>query len=235
MNAAQLFHEGKVRQAQQALSEWLRNRPADISQRTFLFELLCFSGDWERAERHLSILAKGDPQKEMGAVLYLSALHAERTRHDMAAKGARPESLAASRLCGTLNGQPFHSISDADPAIGTRFEIFAAGSYSLLAFEHIQSIRIEAPRRLRDTLWTPAIVRTNSSLHAGELGEVLVPVLYPFSWKSPYESVWLGRETRWAEEHGHEQPAGQKMLLVDDREVPLLEVRELEFDTPEVG
>src|SRR5262249_6339725 len=115
-----------------------------------------------------------------------------------------------------------------------RLEIFTAGSYSWLSFEHIHSIRIGAPRRLRDTLWASAGLRTSSSFHGAELREVLVPVLYPFSWKSPCESVWLGRETRWTGGDGRERPVGQKMLLVDDEEVPMLEVRELEFDMDRV-
>ena len=66
-------------------------------------------------------------------------------------------------------------------------------------------------------------------LHDGRLGEVLLPVLYPFSWKSPRETVWLGRETVWTDDDGVERLLGQKTLLVDGEEVPLLEVRELEI------
>ena len=40
--AKRLFEEGKVREAQGELSAYLRERPADTAQRTFLFELLCF-------------------------------------------------------------------------------------------------------------------------------------------------------------------------------------------------
>jgi type VI secretion system protein ImpE len=231
MNALSLFQEGKVRAAQQALGEWLRSHPADIAQRTFLFELLCFSGNWERAERQLSVLAQGDQQREMGAILYFSALHAERTRHDMFARHSWPETAPVAKLSGKINGRPFESICDADPAIGARLEIYAAGSYMWLPFEHIDSIRMEAPRRLRDTLWAQAAVRSRPSFHGGELGEILIPVLYPFSWRSAHEPVWLGRETRWAEEDGRERPLGQKMLLADGEELPFLEVRKVEFDT----
>jgi type VI secretion system protein ImpE len=231
-NAMQLFQEGKVRAAQQELSDWLRKNPADNTQRTFLFELLCFSGNWERAERHLTILAEGDQQRRMGAILYFSALNAEKMRHDMFARRAWPETRPARVPSGRINGRQFHSVCDADPVIGARLEFFAAGSYAWLAFEHIASIRLETPRRLRETLWAPAAVRTKQSFHGAELGEVLIPVLYPFSWQSPYESVWLGRETRYAEEDGRERPVGQKMLLAGEEEIPLLEVRELEFDSP---
>ena len=41
----------------------------------------------------------------------------------------------------------------------------------------------------------------------------------------------LGRITDWREEDGEVLPAGQKLFLVDGEEVPLLEVRTLEFNS----
>jgi type VI secretion system protein ImpE len=61
-------------------------------------------------------------------------------------------------------------------------------------------------------------------------GEVLLPAIYPFSWKSDDESIWLGRQTAWVtDDAGYEFPVGQKMFLVDGEVVPLLEIRSLEF------
>jgi type VI secretion system protein ImpE len=225
MIAKELFQDGRVREAQQALGAWLRTRPDDASARTFLFELLCFSGDWDRAGRQLDVLSEGSQQAELGAMLCRSAIHAERSRHEMFTEADAPSAEAPVSLSGTIDGRAFHDIRDSDPATGARLEIFAAGAYRRLSFEHIRSIRIEPPRRLRDTLWIPAIIETSPSLHDGHLGEVLLPALYPFSWKHSNEAVWLGRETVWIEE----RPLGQKTLLVDDEEVPLLEVGELEI------
>ena len=51
------------------------------------------------------------------------------------------------------------------------------------------------------------------------------------SWQSPDEMVRLGRLTEWAElDTGEETPIGQKLLIVDDEDFPLLELRELTFD-----
>ena len=92
---------------------------------------------------------------------------------------------------------------------------------------------MEAPRRLRDTLWTPAFVCTGPSFKGTDIGEVLIPAIYPFSWKNPDESVWLGRVTDWAgDDEGNEYPSGQKMLLLDGEEIPFLEVRSLKFEQP---
>src|SRR5260370_9072265 len=95
MTAKQMFDAGNVREAEKALSAYLRDRPADVSQRTFLFELLCFSGQYDRAEKQLGVLAKGTDQTELAAVLYFSALHAEKTRHELFQKPQFPKTPAA--------------------------------------------------------------------------------------------------------------------------------------------
>jgi type VI secretion system protein ImpE len=78
----------------------------------------------------------------------------------------------------------------------------------------------------------PAIVRPSASFKGGELGEVLLPVLAPGTWRHADPQVQLGRATEWEElADGRQAPVGQKLLLVDDEEVPLLEVRQLEFTT----
>lgn len=230
MNAKELLGSGKVREAEAALSAHLRNNPADARQRIFLFELLCFSGQYDRAEKHLGVLAKGSPGAEMGAVLYYSALHAEKTRHAMFKAQDYPKGQALPITPGKLNGKPFRSIRDADPEIGARLEVYAAGAYLWIPFQHIASVQMQAPQSLRDTLWTPAVVLTGPSFNGTDIGQVLIPAIYPFSWKSDDEAVWLGRSTEWvADDEGHEFPVGQKMFIVDDEEVPLLEIRSLEF------
>ncbi|MGH9431364.1 MAG: type VI secretion system accessory protein TagJ [Terriglobia bacterium] len=230
MTAKELFDAGKVGEAEKALTAYVRDHPADISQRTFLFELLCFSGQYDRAQKQLTALSGGSPEAELGAILYFSALHAERTRHETFQKQEFAKDSSPKDLPGTLNGKPFKSIRDADPEIGARLEAYAAGAYLWIPFEHIASVQMEPPRRLRDTLWAPAIVRTGPSFKGTELGEVLLPVIYPFSWKNSDESVWLGRSTEWAaDDEGNEYPSGQKLLLVDGEEVPFLEIRSIEF------
>jgi len=230
MTAKQLFEAGKVRDAAIQLTAYLRDHPTDIAQRTFLFELLCFSGDYDRAEKQLSVLAQGSPDTQTGALLYYSALHAERTRHRVFANQEFSKGDSDFTPSGTLNGRPFKTLSDADPDLGPRLEVFAAGAYLWIPFQHLASVEIQPPRRLRDTLWTPALVRTGPSFKGTELGEVLIPALYPFSWKHPDQSVWLGRMTDWiSDEEGQEYPTGQKTLLVDGEEFSFLEIRSLEF------
>jgi len=233
--AKELFELGRVRDAEKALTAYLREHPTDVAQRTFLFELLCFSGDYDRAEKQLGVLAQGNSQSEMGALLYYAALHAEKIRHQVFGDEQFSKDGAISPP-GMLNGRPFQSLSDADPDIGARLEVFAAGAYLWIPFQHIASLEMGPPKKLRDTLWMPALVRTGPSFQGKELGEVLIPAIYPFSWKHPDESVWLGRLTDWtADEHGTEYPSGQKLLLLDGEEIPFLEIRSLEFSAAEIA
>jgi len=230
MNAKELLGAGKVRDAEGALNAYLRNNPADAGQRTFLFELLCFSGQYDRAEKHLGVLAKGGREAEMGAVLYYSALHAEKTRHGIFQKQEYPKEPAKPSPHGTLNGKPFTTIRDADPEIGPRLELYAAGAYLWIPFQHIASLQMEAPKTLRETLWASAFVMTGPEFKGTDIGQVILPAIYPFSWKSDDESLWLGRGTEWVrDDEGNEFPVGQKMFIVDGEEVPLLEIRSLEF------
>ena len=228
MNAKELFQKGKLTEAVQALSGELRNDPSDAKRRTFLFELLCFAGDFDRAEKHLGVLSQAGPSSEMGALLYRGVMAAERARQETFAKREytmRPPA-DATPFHGTLNGQPFESLADADWRIGPRIETFSAGTYLWLPLAHIAAIEIQAPKRLRDLLWIPARVRTGPAFQGTELGEILIPVLSPLSWRHENEEVRLGRLTVWGEdENGDEVPFGQKLLMVDGEEIPLLDVR----------
>jgi type VI secretion system protein ImpE len=247
MNANELFRDGKLSDAIRALNEEVRQNPLDAKKRTFLFELLCFAGDWERGGKQLDVLAQGGTNAELGALMYRSALHAERARQqffeskaylDSAAPGSDAAGCTAQPVAegaepdrgGTLNGQPFHEISDADPRIGARLEVFVAGRYLWVPFEHIVSVQLQAPKRLRDLLWAPALITNGSNFKGRDLGEVLLPVLSPFSSTHEDDAVRLGHATVWQEIDGVEFPLGQKLLLVDGEEVPLLELRELQFN-----
>jgi type VI secretion system protein ImpE len=236
MKAEELLRAGKLDEAVDALTAELREDPLDAKRRTFLFELLCFSGEYGRADKQLGALAEENQDRAMGILLYRAALHAEKTRHELFEKKQFPTdgNSPAGKISGTLNGKPFTSLSDADSRIGPRLEVFAAGDYLWVRLEHVASLEIEPPKRLRDLLWIPALLRTGPAFQGQDLGEVLLPVLSPFSWQHPDDVVRLGRSTEWCEdETGEVSPYGQKMLSVDGNEVPLLEVRKLEIATPE--
>ncbi len=232
--AKQLIESGNVRQALEALAAHLREKPTDTAARTTMFEALCLCGEFERAQKHLNLLADASEQAKMGAILYFSALHAEQERHALYKSQNFPKTTVNAKVSGKLNGKPFQEIRDADQDLGARLEVFGAGQYVWIPFEHIRTLNVEAPKRLRDTLWIPAFLKTGPKFKGADMGEVLLPAIYPFSWTFEDQSVLLGRQTVWVEdEGGYKYPLGQKTLLVDGEEVPFLEVRLLEIDQPE--
>jgi type VI secretion system protein ImpE len=175
----------------------------------------------------------------MGALLYRSALHATRLREEQFAKNDVASTVALEvrpndRISGTINGTPFSRLTDADPRLGARLEVFAAGQYMWIPFEHIESVRMEPPKRLRDLLWTPALVKTAPAFRGVELGEILLPVLTPGAWEDESDDVRLGRQTDWVRrENGEVAPVGHKVLVADETEYPLLEIRELRIASAE--
>jgi len=51
MTAEEFLKAGHLSAAVEQLNHEVRSRPTDSQRRTFLFELLCFAGDYQRAER----------------------------------------------------------------------------------------------------------------------------------------------------------------------------------------
>ncbi|MBS1860034.1 MAG: virulence protein SciE type [Acidobacteria bacterium] len=234
MNANELFRAGKLQESIQALSAELRDNPGDARRRTFLFELLCFAGDYSRAEKHLNLLADASPDAGIGALVLRSAVSAERKRQAFFEAKQYKEADPVSRVRpGKLNGEPFRTIEDIDPRIGPRLEVFVAGEYVWLPFAHLGTFKMEPPRLLRDLIWCSAFATAGPELRGQDFGEVLLPILYPFSSRHASDDVKLGRQTDWVldEVEPLEIPYGQKMLVLDgDRAVPFLEIRSIEFD-----
>ena len=229
----ELFRAGRLKEAIQVLGAEVRDHPTDTRRRTFLFELLCFAGEFDRAGKQVTVLSQANADAALGALLYRSALAAERKRASLFEKNEYPKE-AARTVSGTLNGQRFETLEDADPRIGARLEVFVAGEYVWLPYEHIGSIHMGPPKLLRDMMWATAHVTTSSSFKGQDFGDVLLPVLCPFSFNNPSDEVKLGRSTEWHELDGVSVPVGQKMLVLDgDQEVPFLEIRDLAFTSAE--
>ncbi len=123
---------------------------------------------------------------------------------------------------------------DADPRIGANLEVFIAGGYTWIPMQYMERLEVDKPVALRDLLWATARVETSSAFRLQDLGEVLMPVLSPFSSQHADGAVQLGRTTVW-EQAGDdaEVPFGQRMMWIDGEEVPLLEIRSIEWNQPE--
>ena len=230
MTPLELYKAGELVQAIKALGEELRSQPLDAKRRTFLFELLCFAGEYDRAEKHLDVLEGQNPKSSMGILMYRSAIHAERTRREMFEKGTFPAHDAnnAATGGGTLNDEPFEMLADVDARIGDHLEVFIAGGYTWIPTKYVERLEIEPPTTLRDLLWARARIQARSAFRLQDLGEVLLPVISPLSYLSSDDAVRLGRMSAWEDlPDGGERLLGQKLLLVDGEEIPILEARSI--------
>jgi type VI secretion system protein ImpE len=236
MDAVALYRAGQLKPAITALGDELKKQPLDAKRRTMLFELLCFAGEYDRAEKQLDMLADSSKEALAGILVYKAALHAERTRQEMFASGQFPRDVPRPSGPGVVNGAPCAFFTDVDPRIGDHLEVFIAGSYTWVPLEYVASLQIEAPTKLRDLIWAPARLEVTPAFRLQELGEVLIPVLSPLSWKHEDDAVRLGSTTVWEEdERFGSLPFGQKIFAADDQEMALLEMRSLSFEHPAEG
>lgn len=123
-----------------------------------------------------------------------------------------------------INGETFDDLKDADDLIGPFLEVISADSYSWFPWDSVRMISIEPPRHLRDLIWLPARLELDS----GPIGEVFLPVLYVGSYDHPDQRIKLGQMTEWRNGCGGlSLGSGQRLLAADERDWPLLEIREL--------
>jgi type VI secretion system protein ImpE len=78
--AKELFEAGQLQAAIEEVAREVKANPTDMSLRVFLFGLLCFAGEWDRAEKQLDVLGHQDAQSDIGARIYRQNIAAERKR-----------------------------------------------------------------------------------------------------------------------------------------------------------
>lgn len=96
MDAQQLFTAGKLREAIDAQIADVKAKPGDQSKRLFLFELLTFAGELDRARRQIDALKYDDVELETGLESYRKLLDAEAERRKVFDGGAQPKFLCES-------------------------------------------------------------------------------------------------------------------------------------------
>jgi type VI secretion system protein ImpE len=234
MTPQELYQDGRLREAITALGGELKKNPLDAKRRTFLFELLLFAGEYDRAEKQLEVLAGAGVEAAAGTLLYRSALYAERTRRDMFDRGETPKVEPTVAAPGLWNGQPFQTFEDSDPRIGGNLEVYIAGSYTWIPTMYLRRLVLQRPTSLRDLMWIQVRIETTPEFRIQEIGEVLIPAIAPLSFRHPEEQVQLGREAAWEENARHGQiPYGAKLMVIDGVDVPLMEIRSLEWPRAE--
>src|SRR5262245_10745127 len=91
MDARQCYDAGRLADAIEAQVKEVKANPLDRGRRTFLFELLAFSGQLERAQTQLEALGHDDTGSAWGASVYQNLLVAEGMRRKVFSGGVKPE------------------------------------------------------------------------------------------------------------------------------------------------
>lgn len=227
------FRAGRLADAIESLGAELRNQPTSPRLRTFLFELLCFAGQFDRAEKQLEVLADQGEKVQLGAAAYGNLLRAHRQREDSFAGSFTFMDVQEETASLRINGEGYESCEDEDYRIGSFLEVYTGGKYVRIPYRNLEEVEIAAPKSLRDLFWIPAKISVKAESSSVEIGpRAHIPALAPNSWKHKDDVVRLGRVSVVEEgEDGAVVPYGAKLLICGDREFPLLEVRELAFVT----
>ncbi|MEO0974614.1 MAG: type VI secretion system accessory protein TagJ, partial [Pseudomonadota bacterium] len=173
-----------------------------------------------------SPLIFGDPQEWVA--LMVQALELSAQGHHAEAASLRAQALeAAPAVDGTIDGQPFEWLADADSRLGPLLEAVINGRYYWIPFTHARQIRLDPPEDLRDVVWMPAYFTWSNG------GETvgLIPTRYAGSEASEDGRVQLARITTWDEQPGDQFIGlGQRLLATDTGDHPIMDTREISFN-----
>ncbi len=228
MNEAKAqFDEGNLDGAIQATLNIVKSKPTDVIARTFLFELSCFSGDWERAEKQLDVIGQQDVDAMVGAQIYKQNFKAERDRQRHFADNVIPECLmsppkyvedllkANSRIIegnASEAREVLDKIDEERPAFACKINGEEFGDFrdyndlTMCVFETIVKdsytwIPFEQVEKITfpkpKTLRDLYWIQAEVEMVNGTKGEMFLPTLYVNSYKSENDKVRLGRMTDW--------------------------------------
>jgi len=227
IEAQALLKEGRLAEAVEAVTRQVRAHPSDETRRMFLFELLLFTGEWERALKQLDVLARQDAQSELGAQVYRNNIGAMRQRERLRAEGVAPHFLSeppaeidlhlaaieewsagrAAEAQKLLNKAAKRRQPLAGRVNGREFSDWRDADATLTpVLESIISDKytwLPFSQLKRVELKTPKRLRdlvwcpARIETRAGMIGEVFVPALYEGSSRHADEKIKLGRMTLW--------------------------------------
>lgn len=257
MTATELFQAGKLADAIAAQTADVKAKPADHGKRMFLFELLMFAGDIDRATKHLDAVRSDTPELVVAAQQYKQAIEAEEKRRKCLAGQAIPTffgdppdhlTVRAGALTALASGDTATAVDLLNKALAAAPDVsgslngkpFAglrdaddlfAGTIELFAQGNYFWVPVEQILALAAN--PPKFPRDLLLLPAkitlvdGSTGDVFLPALYPNSHLADDEAIKLGRATNWDGPDGATRGIGHRVLLAGDDDVGILDLREL--------
>ncbi|HLY80539.1 MAG TPA: type VI secretion system accessory protein TagJ [Caulobacteraceae bacterium] len=245
-DADELLRAGDLEGARASLVESVRKSPQDQPARMFLFQLLCVSGEWDKALIQLRALAQLSPEAQMLAVAYSQAIEAEKFRAQVFAGTAQPALLvgsstwagdlagALSALCQgraadaeTLRDQAFDAAPDTPGDLdGTAFDWIADGDARFgPAIEAIIAGQwglapFDAIAKIESEgprdLRDIVWLPVQLAFKTGQSVAALLPTRYPGSEAHADSALRLGRGTDWLEQPWGQAGIGQHEWSLSD-------------------
>ena len=261
MNAGELYKAGRLGEAIEAQVQEVRASPLDHSKRLFLFELLVFSGDLDRARRQIDVIKYDDNDLERAVAGYRKLLDSEQARRDLFTRGVAPGFFGEPSEHLRLRLEAVNRLRENAPAEAAQLLVHAAeatpplqGQLNGQTFQELRDaddlfsgvLEVMAQGRyfwagleqvhmvaMNPPRFPRDLLFIPAHLElAGEAGEVFLPALYPGSHEHADEQVKLGRMTDWKILDGDlALGLGLHTYLRDDEAISLLEWRE--FRAPE--
>ncbi len=258
MNASALFKAGKLQDAIDAQIQEVRANPADHGKRLFLFELLAFAGDLDRARRQIDAVRYDEPELVAAVLNYKQLLDAEQERRRLYREGVPPklfgeapehvhwrlEALNRLRESRPQEATPcLEKAAKATPSVKGQLndkpfvslrdcDDILAGVLEVMAQGAYYWLPLEQIETLvlNEPRFPRDLLWMPARLElADSSGNVFLPVLYPGSHEHPDDAIKLGRAADWKQVPGGPvQGVGARTFLVDDDAIGLVEWRKLE-------
>ncbi|MDX6711313.1 MAG: type secretion system protein ImpE [Blastocatellia bacterium] len=263
--AKTLFDAGQLSEAIAALTQAVKGNPGDTRLRTFLFELLCFAGDWERAGRQLDVIGHQGTSAEVGVQVYHNCIKAEIDRRHLITDCLAPhfikeppqyvdmhlEAINQLRL-GDTQGltRTLQQAEEERPALsGTRgdqiFQDFRdlddlfGPVLELIVQNKYTWLPLEQVVEL--TVDTPTQLRdliwspVNIQMVDKDL-RAFIPNIYVNSYLNTDDRIKLGRMTDWEQiADDCYKGVGLRVFAIDDAEQGVHELKKLTFDQHDAG
>jgi type VI secretion system protein ImpE len=227
MSASELFKAGKLPEAIEAQIKEVKANPGEQAKRLFLFEMLAFAGDLDRARRQIDAVNYGQMELDTAVLAYRKLLDAEQARRRLFSDGVSPQFLKEPPEHVRLRLEAVNRLREKRPAEAREtLDRAAAGSAAVqgqLNDKPFTSLRdcddlfgtvlevmaqgnyFWVPLEQVDTLAMnpPKFPRdllwvpARLEIRDGPAGDVFLPALYPSSHEHPDNQVKLGRMTDW--------------------------------------
>lgn len=265
MDSLALLRAGDVPAALAALKQEVRKSPGDAKLRTFLFQLFCVTGEWDRALTQLKVASDLDPLAIPMLQTYQSAIRCEMLRARVFAGTRTPTVFGDPEpwMSMLIEANRRLAAGAAEDAAGLRDTAFedapaAAGTIDGTAFEWLadadprlgpmMEVIVDGRyfwvpyHRLQSvTIEAPVDLRDQVWLPAQFVwangGEAVgfIPARYPGSEVAADPAIALGRKTEWREQGDWYLGLGQRMLATDAGEHPLLDIRRIDITPAEAA